>query len=72
MLTMSHNKKLKKKWSYDDVFTISHTTKVKICCPLMMFVDAENRRLVQFIYNKLHVSSYIQVKKLKDAHCKIW
>ena len=40
MLTSSHKMKFKNKiQSHDDVFTISNTTKVRIYCLLMMFVD---------------------------------
>ena len=39
MLTTSHNMEVKKNKSHDDVFTISHTTKVRIYCLLMTFVD---------------------------------
>jgi hypothetical protein len=36
--------------SHDHVFTTSHTTKVRIYRFLMMFFDAGNRHLVQFIH----------------------
>ena len=40
MLTTSYNMEFNKKtWSLDDVFTISHTTKVRIYCLMMMSVD---------------------------------
>jgi hypothetical protein len=37
-------------WSYDDVFTISHSTKTRTYCLLMMFVDVGNWYLMHFIH----------------------
>lgn len=51
---------------YNDVFIISHTTKERIYCLLMMFVD------IEFIHERLHIHDVYNLKLWWKLLCKIW